>query len=96
MTTQESTSCDIIGESHKSNTVHTSPTRKQRMESCEEIDEPHTFRHWGLEYSFIPTIRNGFKMSGEQCLRPGINGNLDLFLKDNLRMCIEQVRTQNT
>lgn len=92
MTTQESTSCDIIRESHKSSKVHTSPTRKQRMESCEEIDEPHTFRHWGLEYSFIPTIRNSFKMSGEQCLRPSINGNLDFFLKDNIRMCTEQFR----
>jgi len=89
MTTQESTRSDNVGESHESNMVRTSPTRKQRMESCEEIDEPHTFRYWGLEYSLIPTIRYGFKMSGEQCLRPGINGNLNLFLKDNLRMCIE-------
>ena len=59
------------------------------MESYEEIDEPHMFRHWELGYSFIPTIRYGFKMSGEQCLRPSINGNLNLFLKDNLRICIE-------
>ena len=59
------------------------------MESYEEIDEPRMFRDWELGYSFIPTIRYGFKMSGEQCLRPGINGNLNLFLKDNLRICIE-------
>jgi hypothetical protein len=65
MTTQESTSRDIVGESYKSDMVHTSPTRKQRVQSNEKVDKLHAFRHWRLEYSLIPTICYGFKMSGK-------------------------------
>ena len=67
--------------------VHTFPTSKQRMESYEKVDELHTFRHWRLEYGFIPAICDSFEMSWKQCLRPGIHGNFDLFLQDDLKTC---------
>jgi hypothetical protein len=91
MTTQESTSSrrDIIGENYETGMVLTLPTRIQRMEPYEEVDELHTFRHWRLEYGFIPAICDGLEMRRKQCLRPGIHGNLDLFLQDDLEICKE-------
>ncbi len=56
MTSQDSTAGYIVGESHITDMVHTSPARKQRMNAYEEIDEIHTFGHWCLEQGFVPTI----------------------------------------
>jgi hypothetical protein len=60
--------------------VRTSPARKQRMKAYEEVDELHTFGHGCLKQGFVPTIRYRLEVSGEQCLRPCIHGNLHFFL----------------
>jgi hypothetical protein len=88
MATQESTSSgrDIIRDNYEADMVHTFPTRKQSMELYEKVDELQAFRDWRLEYGFIPAICDGLEMSRKQCLRPGIHGNLDLFLQDDVEI----------
>jgi hypothetical protein len=80
MTSQDSTGGDIGGESHVTDMVHTSPARKQRMKAYEEVDELHTFGYWCFQQGFVPAICYGFEVSGKQCLRPSIHGNLHFFL----------------
>lgn len=62
--------------------VRTSPVRKQRMNTYEEVEEFHTFRHWCLKQGLVPTVGYGLEVSGEQCLRPSIHGNLHFFLDE--------------
>jgi hypothetical protein len=82
ITSQDSTAGDTVGGNHVTDMVRTSPARKQRMNAYEEVDEFHTFRHWCLKQSFVPTIRYGLEVSGEQCLRPSIHGDLHFFLDE--------------
>jgi len=62
--------------------VHTSPAREQRQNAYEEVDELHTFGHWRPKQGLVPTIGYGLEVSGEQCLRPSIHGNLHFFLNE--------------
>ena len=82
MTSQDSTAGETVGENRVTDMVRTSPARKQIMNAYEEVDELHTFRHWCLEQSFVPTIGYGLEVSREQCLRPSIHGNLHFFLNE--------------
>jgi hypothetical protein len=82
MTSQDSTAGDTVGENHMTDMVRTSPARKKRMNAYEEVDELHTFGHWCLKQGFVPTIGYGLKVSGEQCLRPRIHGDLHFFLSE--------------
>ena len=65
MTSQESTREDIVRKGHAFITMRTSPTRKQRMKSYEEVDKPHTFGHRGLDQRFIPAVCHSFEVSGK-------------------------------
>lgn len=82
MTSQDNTARDTVGENYVTDLVRTSPVGKQRMDAYEEVDELHTFGHWCLKQGFIPTIRYGLEVSGEQGLRPSIHSNLQFFLKE--------------
>lgn len=80
MTSQDSTVGDTAGENHVTDIVRTSPARKQRMNTYEEVDELHTFGHRCFKQGFIPTIGYGLEVSGEQCLRPCVHSDLHFFL----------------
>lgn len=87
MTSQDSTAGDFTGQNHVTDMVRTSPARKQRTNAYEGADEFHTFGHWCLKQGFIPTTGYGLEVSGEQCLRPSVHGNLYFFLNEISNVC---------
>jgi hypothetical protein len=82
MTSQDSTAGDTVGENHVTDMVRTSPARIQRMNAYEEVEKLHTFGHRCFKQCLVPTVRYGLEVSGEQCLRPSIYGDLHFFLNE--------------